>query len=377
MAEPARLAAIIAGMLLVAGCSAPSPGAAPAPTASRSASPAGTAPGSGPEYRPTGEPAVVATGLEAPWSVVPLADGTQLVSQRNSGTIVEVLADRQVRDIGAVPGVVPGGEGGLHGIAVLDEGGSTWLYAYHGAREDNRVVRMPLTGEVGARALGDPEPVIGGIPRASNHNGGRIALGPDGFLYVSTGDAGLREAAQDPASLAGKILRLTPEGDPAPGNPFDTAVYSLGHRNVQGIAWTADGSMWASEFGQNTFDEINRIEPGGNYGWPVHEGTAGDGAFRDPLMTWAPSDASPSGLAASGSTLFVAGLRGERVWMLDVAGGALSENPTALWPGEFGRMRDAVVAADALWLLTNNTDGRGSPAADDDRLLRVPLAVAP
>lgn len=375
MVKVARFAAMIVAALVGAGCSAPAPQATSAPSAPASVMPTRTASPAAAvsPYRPVGDPTVAATGLDAPWSVVPLSDGTQLVSQWGTGTVIEVVPGGRTREIGAVPDVVPGGEGGLHGLAVLEDDARTWLYAYHGTSGDNRVVRMPLTGARGALGLGAPETVITGIPRAGNHNGGRIAFGPDGLLYVSTGDAGLRDAAQDAASLAGKILRVTPEGDAAPGNPDGTAVYSLGHRNVQGLAWTADGTMWASEFGQNTFDEINRIEAGGNYGWPVHEGASGDAAFLDPLVTWAPSDASPSGLAAAGGTLFVAGLRGERVWMIDVAGGALVGEPTALWTGRYGRMRDAVVAGDELWLLTNNSDGRGVPAADDDRLLRVTL----
>src|SRR5690606_12023651 len=137
-------------------------------------------------------------------------------------------------------------------------------------------IRMPLTGSPGSYRMGEAETVIDGIAKAQTHNGGRLAFGPDGFLYVTTGDAGERDAAQDPDSLSGKILRLTPEGDAAPGNPFGTAIWSLGHRNVQGIAWTTDGTMWASEFGQDTWDELNAIVPGANYGWPSVEGAGGD-----------------------------------------------------------------------------------------------------
>ncbi|KAA9149468.1 PQQ-dependent sugar dehydrogenase [Microbacterium lushaniae] len=371
----ARAAGALAIVLLTGGCAAVAERATPqpvtvAPSPDRDVTAIPATP-----HRPGADPAEVATGLEAPWSVVVMPDGTQLVSERDTGAVVEIGADGTVREVGRIPGVVSGGEGGLHGLAVRERDEQLWLYAYHGAETDNRVVRLALTGDAGSRTLGDADMILDGIPRASTHNGGRIAFGPDGFLYVTTGDAGLRDAAQDPASLAGKILRLTPEGEAAPGNPFDSRVYSLGHRNVQGIAWTADGQTWASEFGQNTFDEVNRIVAGGNYGWPVHEGVAGDAAYVDPIVAWTPSDASPSGLAAAGSTLFVAGLRGERVWMLDVADDALSGDPVALWAGEYGRMRDAVVAGDELWLLTGNTDGRGSPGPGDDRLLRVPLTA--
>ncbi len=369
-------AGALAIVLLTGGCAAVPERAAPTPVTVTPAPDREVVATPAPHTRPGAEPAVVATGLDAPWSVVPLPDGTQLVSERDTAAVAEIGADGRVREVGRIPGVVPGGEGGLHGLAVREQDEQTWLYAYSGAETENRVVRMPLTGDAGSRGLGAPEMVLDGIPRASTHNGGRIAFGPDGFLYVTTGDAGLRDAAQDPASLAGKILRLTPEGEAAPGNPFDSRVYSLGHRNVQGIAWTADGQTWASEFGQNTYDEVNRIVAGGNYGWPVHEGVAGDAAYIDPILAWDPSEASPSGLAAAGSTLFVAGLRGERIWMLDIADDVLAGDPVALWRGEYGRMRDAVVAGEDLWLLTNNTDGRGSPVDGDDRLLRVPLTQA-
>ena len=150
----------------------------------------------------------------------------------------------------------------------------------------------------------------------------------------------------------------------------------MGHRNVQGIAWTADGAMWASEFGQNTWDELNRIEPGANYGWPVVEGTAERDGFVDPVAEWATSEASPSGITAFGDTVFVAGLRGERLWQVDTSDGRSAHAPVAALTG-FGRLRDAVALPDgSLWILTGNTDGRGSPRPGDDRLLRVELMPA-
>jgi glucose/arabinose dehydrogenase len=219
--------------------------------------------------------------------------------------------------------------------------------------------------------------VIDRIPRASTHNGGRIGFGPDGYLYVTTGDAQQRDAAQDVDALGGKILRLTPAGDPAPGNPWGNEVWSMGHRNVQGIAWTADGRMWASEFGQNAWDELNRIEPGSNYGWPVVEGVAGREGFADPVVAWTTEEASPSGIAAYGDTVFVAGLRGERLWVVDTREGDTAGEPTAALIGEQGRLRDVVAAGDgSLWVLTSNTDGRGGPRPEDDLLLRVELLPA-
>ena len=252
-----------------------------------------------------------------------------------------------------------------------------WLYAYHGAADDNRVVRMPLSGDPGALTLGDAETVFAGIPRNRTHNGGRIAFGPDGQLYVTTGDAQIRDAAQDPDALGGKILRLTPQGDPAPGNPFGNAVWTLGHRNVQGIAWTRDGEMWASEFGQDTWDELNHIVGGANYGWPSVEGEAGDGRFSDPVVAWPTSEASPSGIAAVGGTVFVTGLRGERLWVVDVSVSSTLERDATVGMVGQGRLRDVVAAPDGtLWILTNNTDGRGTPRTGDDVLIRLPIAPA-
>ena len=290
------IAACVAAAVLVAasGCTSSAPGtgsvppsAAPRPTSSATSERGGF-------WRVADGVTTLASGLDAPWSVVPLDSGGALISQRGDGTVLELTASGALRTVGRCPGVVSGGESGLHGLALHADGGTTWLYAYHGAQDDNRVVRMPLLGEPGSYALGDAEVIFSGIPRNSTHDGGRLAFGPDGFLYVTTGDAQNHEAAQDPDSLGGKILRLTPQGDPAPGNPFGTAVWTLGHRNVQGIAWTSDGTMWASEFGQDTWDELNRIEPGRNYGWPVVEGM-GDGGrgFAEPITVWPTSEASP------------------------------------------------------------------------------------
>lgn len=376
MRHPARVLATIlvaATAFAASGCTRAPSGSVP-PTATPG-SPSIVEPMLDGHWRTRGEPVRLAAGLAAPWSVVPFDDGGALISQRGDGAILELTADGQVHPVGTVPGVVSGGESGLHGLAVHDEGGERWVYAYHGAAEDNRVVRMPLLGEPGAYSLGEPELILDGIARASNHDGGRLAFGPDGFLYVTTGDAGDRDAAQDEASLNGKILRLTPEGDPAPGNPFGTAVYSLGHRNVQGVAWTSDGTMWASEFGQNAYDELNRIMPGGNYGWPLHEGIAEAEGYIDPVFAWTTDEASPSGIAAVGDSVFIACLRGERLWIVDTHRGEMVGRPAAALAGEQGRLRDAVLAPDgSLWVLTNNTDGRGSPRPDDDLLVRLELS---
>jgi glucose/arabinose dehydrogenase len=217
--------------------------------------------------------------------------------------------------------------------------------------------------------------VFDGIAEAGFHNGGRIAFGPDGMLYVGTGDAGDTSSAQDANSPNGKILRLTPEGDPAPGNPTaGSPVYSLGHRNVQGLAWDGQDRLFATEFGQNELDEVNLVQPGRNYGWPEVEGEGGTGGGRytNPLVTWPVRESSPSGIAIAGSTAYVAGLRGERLWTLPLTGDTVGE-PTAQLNERYGRLRTVQVAPDgALWLTTSNTDGRGDVRDGDDRVLRFP-----
>ena len=234
---------------------------------------------------------------------------------------------------------------------------------------DNRVVRIAWDGT----GFGEQVPILTGIPANTFHNGGRLLALPDGTILVSTGDAGLPSTAQDPASLAGKILRITADGDPAPDNPDPgSPVYSLGHRNVQGLALDSAGGLWASEFGAGDADELNRITAGGNYGWPVHEGGAGDPAYVDPAAQWSPTSvASPSGIAILDDVAYVASLRGEVLWQVPLVGDRAAA-PVGLDLGDLGRLRTVAVAPDgALWLVTSNTDGRGSPGPDDDRILRL------
>ncbi|WP_194422483.1 PQQ-dependent sugar dehydrogenase [Microbacterium abyssi] len=308
---------------------------------------------------------VVARGLDAPWSIA-FHDETPLLSERDSGRMLELAADGTPREVGVIDAAVPGGEGGLLGIAVHEE----HLYAYYTASGDNRLERYELTGDPGALGLGPREVLLEGLPSAGVHNGGRIAFGPDGMLYVTVGDAGDRSSAQDVESLSGKILRLTPDGEVPEDNPIDgSPVYSYGHRNPQGLAWAEDGTMYASEFGQDTWDELNVIEAGGNYGWPEVEGIAEEDGYIDPVQQWAPADASPSGMAVAEGSIWIANLRGER--LREVPLDDLADS-TEHHVGEYGRLRDATVAPDgSLWVLTNNTDGRGEPGPDDDRILRI------
>ncbi len=353
---------------LLAGCTADEPAAAPRPAAS--AAPP-TAPAPSAPARPAAEPDLgaepqtVATGLDVPWGLAFLPDGAALVAERDSGRILRVRPGAEPEQVYEVPGVAASGEGGLLGLAVSPTfARDSLVYAYLTAADDNRIVRF----ELGRAAA--PEVVFDGIGKAGNHNGGRIAFGPDGMLYAGTGDAGDPSASQDRDGPEGKILRLTPDGDPAPGNPTaGSPVYSLGHRNVQGLAWDAQGRLFATEFGQNRLDEVNQIVAGRNYGWPEVEGSGGGSRYTDPLVTWSTDDASPSGAAIAGDTMYVAALRGARLWAVPLAGG----EPRAEFRGQYGRLRTVAIAPDgALWLSTSNTDGRGDVRDGDDRILRFP-----
>lgn len=371
-------AALAAAALVLAGCSSPAPDPTVTRTPTSAPGPAGSSsPIAAIPWQPGTETTVLETGLDAPWSVVPLPSGSALISERDSGLVRERLPQGGLRDVGTVPGVVHQGEGGLLGLAVQDRSAPPYLYAYLTTANDNRVVRMPLSGVPGSYAIGDPRPVVTGIPKASNHDGGRIAFGPDGMLYITAGDASNPSNAQDVASLGGKILRVTPEGQVPGDNPFPgSPVWSYGHRNPQGIGWDSRGTMWASEFGQNTWDELNIIRPGSNYGWPVVEGIGGDPKYTDPVAQWPTDEASPSGLAVVGDTVFLAALRGQRLWTAWSTAGAAPVTVAPFFEGTFGRLRDVVALGDRLWLLTNNTDGRGSPRSGDDRLIEVPLVPA-
>ncbi|MDT0402154.1 PQQ-dependent sugar dehydrogenase [Streptomyces edwardsiae] len=377
-----------AALLLTAGCSS-GDGGPPGEDGSATATPTGTAAGSSlpegsPEETPPAKGSVkvartVATGLSTPWGLAPLADGDLLVSSRDEATITRVDGRTgEKTELGEVPGVSPSGEGGLLGIALSPEYASDHMvYAYFTSASDNRIVRMIYDkGKPAGEQLGAPDTVFRGIPKGMIHNGGRIAFGPDRMLYAGTGESGDTGLSQDKESLGGKILRLTPDGEPAPGNPFpDSPVYSYGHRNVQGLAWDGKQRLFASEFGQDTWDELNAIKPGDNYGWPEAEGESDDGGFHNPVDQWTTDEASPSGIAYAEGSIWMAGLGGERLWRIPLKGAEASADPQAFLEEEYGRLRTVAPAGkNKLWLVTSNTDGRGDPKEDDDRILELEVS---
>lgn len=374
----AALAVIVVGTVLDRR---PPPGPTPV-TPTPSAGATTTAPAPEPTSAPPPEPrdlvvaerTEVASNLVTPWGVARLPGGDLLVTQRNTGTLVRVAPDG-TRSPVTGPGAdalerdtVHRSESGLLGVALVP--GTSDIVLQRTGADSNAVVRATLDGTT----LGELTTLLDGIAAASFHDGGALGFGPDGMLYVATGDATVPASAQDPDSLNGKILRMTPEGEPAPGNPLPGSfVWSLGHRNVQGIAWDPEGRMFASELGQDSFDELNQIMPGRNYGWPEVEGTGGtEDGFEDPLLTWAPADASPSGLAVTDEGLYVAALRGERLWRIDrVALERGEAEPTVVLEG-VGRLRAVVAEPDGRLLVGSSiTDGRGEPGPGDDRIWRL------
>ncbi len=309
-------------------------------------------------------------GLKVPWGLAFLPGGDALVSERSTGRILRIARrGGSARVVMRIGGLDPQGiEGGLLGLAVSPHYGTDRLvYAYVTTATDNRIVRFRLGGSV--------QPIVTGMARGRFHDGGRLGFGPDGMLYAAVGDATRASNAQNPDSPNGKILRMAPGGTAPSSNPFvGSRVWSLGHRNVQGFAWDRAGRLWATEFGDKRFDEVNLINKGANYGWPAVEGP-GDtraGTYTNPALTWSPtSSASPAGAAVAGSQLYVAGLQCSCLFRIPIRGAALGA-PRKLFSNRFGRIRTVARAPDgSIWITTSNRDGRGNPARTDDRVLRV------
>ncbi|MEV0718206.1 PQQ-dependent sugar dehydrogenase [Asanoa sp. NPDC050611] len=316
-------------------------------------------------------PTTAASNLRVPWGLTFLPDGSALVAERDRAQILRIQPGMPTGIVGQVPGVQPAGEGGLLGLVVSPTYATDNLvYAYYTSATDNRIVRFKLAD------MANQTPIVTGIAKGNTHNGGRIAFGPDGMLYAGVGDAGNRNSAQNPASPNGKILRMRPDGSVPADNPtVGSRIYSSGHRNVQGLAWDSAGRLYATEFGQDRFDEVNRIVPGGNYGWPAVEGNTTNPAYRNPIVTWTPDQASPSGATIIDDTLFVAALRGNRLWMVPLDANGNAGTPVAALNTRYGRLRTAEKGPDgSLWVATSNQDRRGNPTTSDDRVFRFTVA---
>jgi aldose sugar dehydrogenase len=334
----------------------------------------------------------ITTGLDTPWDLALGPDGAIWFTER-PGTISRLdLTTRRRTRVGQVA-VAQSSESGLMGMAFHpDFASQPFVYVAHsyssGGSIRNRLVRMRYDGS----QLGAPQTLVDNIPGGSIHDGSRLVVGPDRLLYMTTGDAGNGSNAQDRASLAGKILRLTLDGAPAPGNAFTTAIYTYGHRNPQGIVFSPSGVLYASEHGPGEDDEVNRIEAGRNHGWPNVEGfcdndvSSSEKSFCsannvvEPLAAWSPTIA-PSGLAYYDATL-IAGWKGSllmtslkdnALYRLQLSSdGSQITSRERLFAGDFGRLRDVLVGPRGeIYLATSNHDGRGNPKSDDDRIVKI------
>jgi glucose/arabinose dehydrogenase len=315
---------------------------------------------------------VLAKGLEVPWGMAFLPDGAALITERDTGRILQLgpatdANGLKVAEVQRIEEVQASGDGGLLGIAVSPkyETDKT-VFVYYSTARDNRIGKLVLKGKV--------QPILTGIPRSRDDNGGQLAFGPDGFLYATTGDGTDGTQAQNPRNLGGKILRMTTAGKPAPGNPVKTSpVWSSGHRNVQGIAWDQTKRMYASENAQPKSGELNVIVKGRNYGWARADGPGTDPKLTNPLFTWPIADSYCAGVAVIEQTVATACLLGKRIWLLNVTGnGTVLGTPQALLTGEYGRLRGLVAAPDgSLWASTSNQEDGGTPTPDDDRIIRL------
>jgi glucose/arabinose dehydrogenase len=322
-----------------------------------------------------GPPTQVSGGWDIPWDISFAPNGTfALITERDTFRVFKINKDGSGKtQVGSVPNSqTTDGEGGLMGVAFSPTWNGTSdqeVFFMHTSSEGNRIAKMNFNGT----ALSGYTAIVMGIRKSRFHNGGRIRFGPDGFLYATAGDSQQENLAQDRNSLNGKILRVTKTGDPAPGNPFGTRIYSLGHRNPQGLAWDAQNRLWESELGNSAVDEINLIQAGKNYGWPTCEGNCNVAGMTNPKRTFGVAEASPSGLAFANGALFMAALRGQRLWRVVISG----ENVTSVtqhFNGQFGRLRAVVKVPgeNAIWIGTTNSDnnGNGTP----DRILRSNLS---
>ena len=311
------------------------------------------------------------------WSRLP--DGTVLYGRRDVFDIVAMNPDGSGKhSIGTVPGVQgTNGEGGVLGLAIGPNFATDrWLYIYHTSATDNRIVRIRYDDTLRTDTL---EVLVTGIPRNKYHNGGRLRFGPDGMLYAAAGDGQDPDQAQDLTNLGGKVLRLQPDGGVPADNPFaGSYVWSYGHRNPQGLAFDSQGRLWEQEFGNNVMDETNIIVKGGNYGWPACEGTTGDCAgpgLVAPVRTYPVAAASCSGIAIVRDVLYIACLRGTRVYRAVISGSTLTD-VQQYFVGTYGRLRTVEPSIDGnLWLTTSTGGDKDSvPNNSNERIFKVTLS---
>ena len=330
-----------------------------------------------PEYKTlnqeNGNFEIVVEDLNIPWEIKFLPNGEMLITER-PGNLVRIGENKKIIRIEGVKHI---GEGGLLGLALHPEfEQNNFIYLYltsnvNGGIE-NRVERYKINLE--DNLLEDKKVILSGIPGASYHDGGKIEFGHDGYLYITTGDAGNPDSSQDVESLAGKILRINDDGKIVDGNPFNNEVYSYGHRNPQGLAWDEEGNLWSTEHGRSGilsgFDELNFIEKGKNYGWDIIQGDETKEGMETPILhsgsstTWA-----PAGAAFFNGNIFFTGLRGKTLYQYNIEEKTLTKH----FANQFGRLRAITVNEGYLYISTSNRDGRGSVNKGDDKIIRFNL----
>ncbi len=316
----------------------------------------------------------IATDLDIPWEIAFLPNGDMLVTER-PGTLLRIGEDREV--ISEIEGVEHAGEGGLLGVLLHPEyEDNNYIYLYLTSRDEEGLINRVERYKLEENQLTDKQIIIDQIPGASYHDGGRMEFGPNGYLWITTGDAGETQLAQETNSLAGKILRLNPDGSIPEDNPFNNPVYSYGHRNPQGLAWDDENRLWATEHGpsgaQSGFDELNLIKKGQNYGWPEIRGAEEREGMISPVIQSGANDTwAPAGAAYYKGSIFFAGLRGSSLYEAKIEGEEVTEL-IAHFKNEFGRLRALRVSQDEnIYVTTSNTDGRGDVQEGDDKIIRI------
>ncbi len=318
---------------------------------------------------------IVAKNLNIPWEITFLPDGDMLVTER-PGTLKRIGKNQQNYTINEVKHI---GEGGLLGMALHpDFSQNNWIYFYYTTESKDTLKNVVVRYNLDHKGLTNKTIILDNIPAARNHNGGRISFGPDGYLYITTGDAQNPQLAQDIKSLAGKILRVKDDGSIPSENPYSNEVYSYGHRNPQGIAWDNQFRLWATEHGRSGFysgfDELNLIQKGKNYGWPIIQGNETKNNMETPVINSGPNETwAPASLTFKDNSLFFTGLRGETLYQATI----LPDNKVSLQKHffqQFGRLRAITLGPDGyLYISTSNTDGRGFPKKNDDKIIKINL----
>lgn len=337
------------------------------PLPNSTSSPTEQAPSSGRVSRVS----IVSDNLEIPWEMVFLPEKNDILLTERVGNL-KLISKEQPKIIAKIPDVKVYGEGGLMGLALHPNFESNnYIYLYYTfAGENDRTLNRVVRYKFSMSSLSERKIIIDNIPGAIFHNGGRIKFGPDGFLYVTTGDSLNPSLAQNTNSLAGKILRTTDEGKMVSDNPFNNLVYSYGHRNPQGLAWDGQGRLWETEHGPSATDEVNIIVKGRNYGWPEIKGKQRKDGFESPFVQSGQETWAPAGAVILNSSLFFSGLKGEALFELQTENGIA--NIKAHFKNEFGRIRNVVLGPDSLlYISTSNRDGRGNPNSNDDKILKI------